>query len=254
MRRTWLSALAVCSACSFEGTSSLLNEGTAPPDGGAALVACDSTDTTLSLCLEFEDPQPTTMARDGSSFHNDANVKNLTMMSGHSAEAALLTSSSSIIVPAKPELSPSEAISFELWLQPDEISFDDWGLFDNDGEYGMKLLGTGEIRCVIGTTTIDRGLIGPDGSWHHAACVYDQMQGSLQVFVDGQLAGCKSLTHAISTDSDSGLAIGALVDDEGELSEHFHGGVDSVKVYTRALDPDEVCTEAGRTNCIDTCL
>ena len=95
------------------------------------------------------------------------------------------------------------------------------------------------------------------GEWHHAVATKDS-SGNLQLYVNGELHGTvlRQTKNAEST-SRSSFAIGAWPD---AGSEFFHGSIDEVTVYNRALNASEVralfdsgsvgkCSESfGRTN------
>ncbi len=95
------------------------------------------------------------------------------------------------------------------------------------------------------------------GEWHHVVATKDG-SGNIQLYVDGQSQGT-ILRQAKNTESTSGspFALGAWID---QNSEFFHGSIDDVSVYNRALSATEAralfeagsigkCAEGyGRTN------
>ena len=77
------------------------------------------------------------------------------------------------------------------------------------------------------------------GEWHHAVATKDS-SGNIQLYVDGQPQG-KIIRQAASSESTSGssFTIGSWHD---QRSEFFHGSIDEVAVYNRALGASEVKT------------
>ena len=77
------------------------------------------------------------------------------------------------------------------------------------------------------------------GEWHHAVATKDS-SGNMQLYVDGRQQGT-IVRQAANTQSTSGssFAIGAWPD---QHSEFFHGLIDEVSVYNRALSSSEVQT------------
>jgi hypothetical protein len=69
-------------------------------------------------------------------------------------------------------------------------------------------------------------------AWHHLAYVFDGSQNRL--YVDGVLAGAS--TVAPSAGSAASFQMGRWV----KGSEYFAGRIDDVRVYSRALDPDDI--------------
>ena len=86
-----------------------------------------------------------------------------------------------------------------------------------------------------------------DGLWHHVVVVRDQAAGMLLFYVDGTLAGSVATVGATS---------GSLTNDDGEpdplvigahvaagqytKTDFFHGKIDEVSLYLRALSPAEI--------------
>ena len=102
-------------------------------------------------------------------------------------------------------------------------------------------IGGGQLEFSVGATT------GPDGqsfitapvssgAWHHAVAVKDG-SGGVKLYVDGQSVGTihRQAGNANSTSEDP-FVIGAW---RGS-TEFFHGLIDEVSVYSRALDSSEV--------------
>ena len=77
-------------------------------------------------------------------------------------------------------------------------------------------------------------------TWHHVALVYDGVRKS--IYVDGVEDARTATTGQIAV-SAYNLYIGANAQQAGR---YFHGELDDVRIYSRALLPEEVAGLAGR--------
>jgi hypothetical protein len=102
-------------------------------------------------------------------------------------------------------------------------AFDDAGLPDG-------YLSTGSEFGVPGPSAL------PLNAWSHIATTYDGT--ALRLYVNGKLAGQRSLTGSMTTSSRP-LKIGG----NAVWGEFFKGQIDSVKVYDRALSGTELETD-----------
>ena len=99
-----------------------------------------------------------------------------------------------------------------------------------------------DLEFSVGATTQAEGqtiITAPvsAGVWHHAVGTKDS-SGDVKLYVDGQSQGTV-IRQAANTQSTSGSAftIGAW---NGQYSEFFHGLIDEVSVYNKALSASEV--------------
>jgi thiol-disulfide isomerase/thioredoxin len=81
-----------------------------------------------------------------------------------------------------------------------------------------------------------------EGQWHHVACVYDGKK--MRIYVDGTLDVSRGRTGPIAT-NDFPVCIGENI----KLTKHFHfpswhGLIDDVRIYNRALSKNEVAVLA----------
>ena len=85
------------------------------------------------------------------------------------------------------------------------------------------------------------GLAVTDTDWHHVALVIDRTSERAYGYLDGSIAGFTSDSlggsNPIATTND--LVLGVR-DDGTTKSDYFDGAIDDVKIYTRALDADEI--------------
>jgi len=74
------------------------------------------------------------------------------------------------------------------------------------------------------------------GKWHHLAVVYDAAQGRAWLYLDGTLAQ-ETAPGSFEAQTSYNLRIGASLDGEKAF---FKGQLDEVRIYARALHPDEI--------------
>lgn len=225
--------------------------GTTPPPATAR--RCSITDTSLRLCLDFED---TKAGDDGSTLQHDAVCTAVNVMTRQQEKAGQLTAMSRMVVAETPDLDITQNLTVSLWAHPDKLPGRGqayWAL-DNNKQYFVEYLENGKFRCGIGTTTLDAKLgVTPDG-WYHVGCTYDQAREALRIYVNGHLAGCKSVETAIPTTGTEGLAVGSNIDAGPSFSQPFVGGLDNIQVFARTLTAGEMCDAASNHDCWDACL
>ena len=74
-------------------------------------------------------------------------------------------------------------------------------------------------------------------TWQHVAVVYDQASANVTFYVNGQQAGVTDYQTAAAACPDCPLVIGIRNYDSNRA---FDGLIDNVRVYNRALDPNEI--------------
>lgn len=217
-----------------------------------------SADPELRLCLDFDDQ--TTIGNDGSLFDNPATCTAITRMprskNGVTEQAGLLTASSRMTVAETTELDIATNLTFTMWAQPKGYpsATSSYWMLDNNTQYFAQYLPNGKFRCGIGTTTVDASLGVQEGRWYHVACTFDQSKYSLRVYVNGHLAGCRTVAAAVPTGGMEGISIGSNLDAGSTFSQPFVGGLDNIQVFNRTLTSSEVCDTASNSNCWAACL
>jgi hypothetical protein len=81
-----------------------------------------------------------------------------------------------------------------------------------------------------------------DSAWHQYAFTFDG--AFLRLYKDGTVAAQQPRTTAIIQDGDDPLVIGAISLQNGTIVNFFNGTLDDVRIYSRALTPQEI-TELG---------
>jgi len=74
-----------------------------------------------------------------------------------------------------------------------------------------------------------------DGKWHHMAGVREG--GTLKLYIDGVLAGTKVACAGVDVNNNLPVRIGKFGEPGGW---HFNGTIDEVRIYKRALSPEEI--------------
>jgi hypothetical protein len=221
---------------------------------------CLTDEQGVALCVDFEDRPLVDHASDRSPYHNDADAIDVgTMERLPGEQAAVLRSTSSLRIRETAALDLPR-FTIEMWIFPDQLppKRTDVGLFDNFGQYTMRLRDDLRIRCgLTGTSVILSNSAVPRREWSHVACSY--ADGELRVYLNGQLSDCRTVapTSLVGT---FGSAIGAeLKPNVGVTAvtpgDHFLGGIDNVRVYDHALEAERICAAAGQApgSCLDAC-
>ncbi|HUG71284.1 MAG TPA: LamG domain-containing protein [Pirellulaceae bacterium] len=143
---------------------------------------------------------------------------------------------------APPALTLVAWVNAASWKDPNAavdyvLSKDDWHVgskgyvlrFRRGGFLNLTIAAPGWLDSVAETKV---GL----GTWHHIAAMSDGQV--MRVFVDGEQCGGDSVAGAILP-SDTPFRIGKSKFDQRRA---FHGRIDEVAIFNRALSPDEVRT------------
>lgn len=220
-----------------------------PGDPPPVARACDASDSSLRLCVDFDDP--TRATADGSGRHHlPSKDENLTVMPRGPEQAALMSASSRLAFPEHPDFDIPKKLTVSLWMQANKPDAVEW-LLDNNTQYAVSYQPDGQLRCGLGLSTVDSQLSVLDRGWHHVACTYDGEV--LKVYLDGELQGCADVDREIATTGQDGLAIGANLGAGATFTDPYVGGLDNVQVFARTWSGDELCAANGRTGCTSDC-
>jgi hypothetical protein len=139
-------------------------------------------------------------------------------------------------------------MTLEAWVKPSALA--GWNtvvLKETGGGLAYSLYANDDAPraagyCRIGW--IDESVAGAAGLtldvWTHLAVTYDS--GSMQLYINGELAATHAITGAIAT-SDEPLRIGG----NAVWGEFFTGLIDEVRIYDRALTQAEVNADMNQT-------
>lgn len=120
----------------------------------------------------------------------------------------------------------------------DIICMDDGA--DYSGGYQAYILGgTANMNVLHNYGTADVWQVAqlPVGTWHFYAVTFDGVNRSF--YTDGILTDTRP-TPALVSDGDDPLVFGALSLQTGQIVNFFHGTLDDIRIYQRALAPDEI--------------
>lgn len=163
-----------------------------------------------------------------------------------------------VMVPKAPNLDVGSQLTIDLWMRADPSNPLDeccQGLATTDFYELAIAPGAGTVTgAVLALFTTDGGFVHssdtepggfpiPPGEWHHVAGVYDG--SNIMMYVDGLLVAATPHTGDILPMLETSfLAIGS---EDGRTNEpdligerYFHGLIDEVEIYDRALDAEEI--------------
>lgn len=145
----------------------------------------------------------------------------------------------------------SNALTLACWFKPDSFGVTDGRLISRasavDDSANLWMLSTiqsgsnfrlrGRVRTGNATATViaSSGNLALD-TWMHAALVYDGAQ--MRLYLDGVLVGSLAKTGTLNTSTTVGVAIGNQPTGAG--LRPFHGCIDEVRIYSRALSLAEI--------------
>jgi len=109
----------------------------------------------------------------------------------------------------------------------DDLINRSYSLFMVDGMIRFQIFENDTYDRISSTTSIN------DGSWHHVVGINDGTD--LKVYIDGELETLPGAGGIIDNKS-ADLWIGARSD----LTRHFNGSIDDVRIFDKALSGDEV--------------
>ncbi len=149
-------------------------------------------------------------------------------------------------VAASPLLAPANALTIECWVRTDMAGQSDkWFVnsvsrgFERKATTGFRLGLIGGKPCLeIPLTTFSHHLTAnaalPLGRWVHLAGTFDGT--TMRIYMDGQECGSLQRPGALQP-NDHSLCLGNY---DMKHKAHFTGFLDEVKLYNRALSPEEV--------------
>ena len=250
LRSLVLTALLVTPACGFtagNGTGDDVTPGDdTQPQPQPLARKCAVGDSTLRLCIDFDDDQMLTS--DGSGLGHDAIGTGYMVTTRKTEQAVMVDATTQLVVAETPDLDIQNNLTITLMARPSSypaMGQAYWAL-DNNKQYFISYQHDGKFRCGIGNMVVDSAVGMTKDSWYQIACTYDR--GTLKLFIEGQLAGCKTVP-AIPIDGMEGLAIGGNIGTNSVFSEQFVGGLDNIQVFARTYTMDQVCTAAGKSDC-----
>lgn len=249
---TALTALTGCGFNSPDAGAGADPEVIPPSPTPPAPQPCQTSEQGVALCVDFEDQPLANLAADRSPYGNHATavaVGSTIRLPGE--QAAVLTAASSLRVAESATLDLAQ-LTIEMWIYPEQPppKKADVGLFDNPGQYTMRLTDELRVRCglfgdLMKNAAWSDGTV-PKAAWSHVVCRY--AADEVRVYLNGHLSGCRTL-GPIQQLGIAGSAIGAELGfglTGVEPKDRFIGGIDNVRIYDRALEDARICAAAGQ--------
>ena len=82
--------------------------------------------------------------------------------------------------------------------------------------------------------------VAPAGRWHYVVAVYEPIQGSFCLYIDGILIGENKFAPHVLLSAETPVSIGSRQGLPGKFSETLDGLIDEVAIWGRALSPEEI--------------
>ena len=197
-------------------------------------------------------------AADSSGFENDGSLEN---MSGNEWTVGILNgalefdgvNNYSVDCGKDAIFDITDEITLSVWIKPNDCGNSDHNPYvvKGDYSYGLKHTASNNLEFYI---KIDGGgwylphysVSGSfNGEWHHVAGTYDGSQ--VKLYVDGALEDYIDCAGPIETDS-SHVCIGEEYD---RTYRYYDGLIDDVRIYNRALEPEDIAALANILRFID---
>lgn len=184
---------------------------------------------------------------DTSGYGNNGVITNATWAPGRYGGALKFAGNGWVTISSAPSIELGQTLTLEAWIYPDKPMYD-WKdvimkqrSWSTDPKYGISyyLTAASQWGPPTGgvTTSAEQMVKGPAflpiGKWSHLASTYDG--ASVRLYLNGTLIGSKAATGFVAGGSGP-LRIGG----NGIWGEYFHGSIDEVRVYNRALTVDEI--------------
>ncbi len=149
-------------------------------------------------------------------------------------------------------LEMTSALTIEAWVFPYGEGSGVFGgiIVSKEGEYWLGRAPDGRINFALanaspGWVTVTTDAVVALDTWTHVALVYDAAQGQVAIYLDGSLADTRSASGAIGDAHTNWqqLRIGGRQRDEtAGANQRFHGAIDEVRIWARAISPKQIAS------------
>lgn len=207
-----------------------------PADGGPPTLPFCGPIAGLVGCYTFDGDLP---FADESGAANDLVATAVTLGVGAVNRGATLTAGSALYANEAPSLDVSAGFSIDLWANLDVLpAVGRMGLADKNGQFGVFVYPGGRVSCTAGGASAEYTGVSA-ATWFHVACTHDG--STLRLYVDGRERGT-----ATGPPPGFGTATLNLGEDSPSGGDQLGGGLDEIRVWTRALPPSMVESAAAR--------
>ena len=163
-------------------------------------------------------------------------------------------------LPAGEALNITGSLTLEALVYPNKVSGSTNGAIITKGnsQYAMKYIGnTAQNKSVVEFFIYDANATGSSSAkwvsleaavpenwfenWHQVVSTFDAAAGTINIYIDGTLAASKAVSQKTFSSNEYQAAIGTDTERSGR---EFSGKIDNVRVYNRALTPEEIRSES----------
>ena len=140
-------------------------------------------------------------------------------------------------------------ITVMAWVKSDIGNTTDMVLISEDEAFKLWLQNGSTPAITINTlnagkTTLINSSSIPLNEWHHLAVTYSATYGTLILFIDGEQVALQNLGATgepltLTANSINSFELGRLSSDVSNKL-YFHGGMDEVRIFNRALTPSQI--------------
>jgi hypothetical protein len=197
------------------------------------------------------------MAMDATSNGNDGTLTGASWTTHGAASSALsFDGSDRVEVPDSVSLNPTTGLTVEAWLKwdIDPATGDGWANVldkDKDNGYQLQFSGTAKAGPVNNAfefavkTDVERRFVWSNTSvqsdkWYHVVGTYSAAEKSIRIYINGVLESTMLINGTTVNPTVLPLTIGCRHKSLGVYDRYFHGSIDEVYVYGRALSQTEV--------------
>ncbi len=174
-------------------------------------------------------------ADDSSGYANHGTNNGVEFVEGRNGDCGGFNGASHIQIPQSDSLSITTDMTLAAWILPLNLG-DLHAIIDKDYEYNgynLYVQDTG-IHMRINSAALTAGSVSTS-RWYHVGGVYTG--GKIRIFVDGQQRGETDAGVLINRDKDVYLGMWGP---PGSFSRSYIGYMDDVRIYNRALTPNEM--------------
>jgi len=149
------------------------------------------------------------------------------------------------------DVAPTDEITITTWVKvhadtgyQDFVTFNPIDVGASQGRIAIQMPWNGNIEWHFGTpytsltTPFDSGTV---SVWTHYAFLASTSGDYMKIYKDGVEAASTSGVNAFVNEGTVGYYFC------GRRNNNFYGNIDELKMFDRALTPEEVCLDAGKT-------
>jgi predicted negative regulator of RcsB-dependent stress response len=205
-------------------------------------------DATVAVSYAFEDASGSTAHDEGTSNDTLALSGGYSWTQGKYGGGVTFDGATGAgTAPDAPPLDTTSQVSITAWIMPSSVT-GTAAMAWKQGQYGLYRQGTDvcfEVWTSTGATTLCSTThpLATSNQWYHMAATYDGATMTVWVNAVPLVSLAKTGTISVTTNT---LCIGA--DAANCSTDHFNGGMDEVRIYTRTLAANDVAAICNDLN------